>query len=170
MTPVSKHLARNPSLPARPFSAGACFGSGDQRTRDAYTERWPVNVCSTTVLVDPVRPKVSYQRRLHVMVNPSILSANYTIVAQSQDQVMVTENSPRVSMWPYRLNSAQTQRLSTISIYVDRGTSQGQLRLLYMNSSALSLWQEMGMAATIIGESHRPPHSATLAFGMPFSE
>jgi len=73
-------------------------------------------------------------------------------------------------MWPYLLNSAQTQRLNQISVYADRGTSREQTRLLYMNASALNLWREMGMSVTVIGESHRPPHSALLSFGMPFSE
>jgi hypothetical protein len=48
--------------------------------------------------------------------------------------------------------------------------SRDQSRLLYMNADALSVWREMGMRVTIIGESHRPPPSATLSFGMPFSE
>jgi hypothetical protein len=30
--------------------------------------------------------------------------------------------------------------------------------------------REMGMRVTIFGESHRPPRSAMLSFGMPFSE
>jgi len=39
-----------------------------------------------------------------------------------------------------------------------------------MNADALSVWREMGIGVTIIGESHRPPRSAMLSFGMPFSE
>jgi hypothetical protein len=103
-------------------------------------------------------------------VNVSISSNNYTILAQSLDEVMVPENSPSISMWPYLLNSAQTQRFNKVSIYADRGKSREQLRFLYMNSTALCLWREMGMPITIVGESHRPPGSATLSFGVPFSE
>jgi hypothetical protein len=77
---------------------------------------------------------------------------------------------PSISMWPYLLSSSQTRRLNKISVYADRGTSREQSRLLYMNPNALSLWREMGMPATVIGESHRPPRSAMLSFGMPFSE
>jgi hypothetical protein len=128
-----------------------------------------MNLSLTIFLPDSVRPKVSSQRQVHVTIKDSIWSADYTIVAQSRDQVMVANNSPSVSMWPYLINSAQTQRLSTISIYEDRGTSHGQLRLLYMNAGALSLWREMGMIVTVVGESHRPPPGARLAFGMPLS-
>jgi hypothetical protein len=129
-----------------------------------------MNSAAATFLPNPVRPSLLHQRRLHVVVNSSISSFNYTIVAQSLDEVMVPENSPSISMWPYLLNSAQTQQLSKISIYAERGASRVQTRLLYMNSSALQIWSEMGMPATVIGESHRPPRSATLSFGMPFSE
>jgi hypothetical protein len=68
------------------------------------------------------------------------------------------------------LRAGIRRRLNTISVYVDRGTSREQSRLLYMNPSALSLWREMGMPATVIAESRRPPSSAVLSFGMPFSE
>jgi hypothetical protein len=107
---------------------------------------------------------------LHVIVNGHIASANYTVVAQNRDEVMVPENSPSVSMWPYLLNSAQPRRLNHISVYTGRDTSRDQSRLLYMNADALSVWREMDMCVTIIGESHRPPRSAMLSFGMPFSE
>jgi hypothetical protein len=117
-----------------------------------------------------VRLKVSNQLALHVVVNGHIASANYTVVAQNRDEMMVPKNSPSVSMWPYLLNSAQPRRLNHISVYTRRGKSRDQSRLLYMNADALSVWREMGMRVTIIGESHRPPRSAMLSFGMPFSE
>lgn len=104
------------------------------------------------------------------MVNDSVASANYTIVAQNRDQLLIPENSPSLSMWPYLLDSAQTHLLNRISVYAERGTSREQSRLLYMNTSALRIWREMGMAANVIGEAHRPPRSACLCFGMPFSE
>ena len=59
-------------------------------------------------------------------------------------------------MSPYLLNSAQPRRLNHVSVYTGRGTSRYQSRLLYMNADALSVWREMGMRVTIIGESHRP--------------
>ena len=117
-----------------------------------------------------MRLKVSNQLALQVVVNGHIASANYTVVAQNRDEMMVPENSPSVSMWPYLLNSAQPLRLTHISVYTGRGTSRDQSRLLYMNADALSVWREMGMRVTIIGESHRPPRGAMLSFGMPFSE
>ena len=120
--------------------------------------------------LQPLRLNVMTKRGLHVAVNGCISSANYTIVAQSSDEMMVPENSPSVSMWPYLLNSAQTRQLNLISVYADKGTSREQSRLLYMNAAALSIWCEMGMPVTVIGESHRPPRAALLAFGMPFSE
>ncbi|HEX3572889.1 MAG TPA: hypothetical protein VHU44_18875 [Acidobacteriaceae bacterium] len=123
---------------------------------------------SSTWLQHPVRMKVMTQRSLRVVVNSSVSSANYTIVAQSRNEVLVPENSPSVSMWPYLLNSAQTQRLNKISVYADRGTSSEQTRLLYMNAAALRTWREMGMPCTVVGESHRPPRSAMLSFGSHF--
>jgi hypothetical protein len=125
---------------------------------------------STTLLQDPVRLKVVSQRGFHVVVNGHIASANYTILTQSRNEVIVPENSPSVSMWPYLLGSAQGRRLNQISVYTERGTSRDQTRLLYMNADALRVWREMGMRLTIIGESHRPPRTAMLCFGMPFSE
>ena len=110
------------------------------------------------------------QRGLHLVARGNIASANYTTLAQSRDELMFPDNSPSVSIWPYLMGSAQTRLLNEISIYSARGTSREQARLLYMNAGALRLWREMGMPATVIGESHRPPRTALLCFGMPFSE
>jgi hypothetical protein len=100
----------------------------------------------------------------------SIASANYTVVSQSRDEVGMVANSPSVSMWPYLLQTEQTKLLNSISVYAEKGTTREQMRLLYMNAAALAMWREMGHACTVIGQSHRPPRSATLCFGMPFSE
>jgi len=121
-------------------------------------------------LQEPAHLMARSQHGLHIVVRSSIASANYTILAQSRDELSVPENSPSVSMWPYLLSSAQTRRLNEISIYSARGSSGEQTRLLYMNAGALRMWSEMRMPATIIGESHRPPQGASLCFGMPFSE
>jgi len=121
-------------------------------------------------VADPARAMAHSQDGLHLVVRASILPANYTIVAQSRDELMEPENSPSVSMWPYLVGSAQARWLNEISIYSARGKSREQSRLLYMNAGALRTWREMGMAATVIGESHRPARDAMLCFGMPFSE
>ena len=69
-----------------------------------------------------------------------------------------------------QVRNSSKGRLNYISVYTGRGKSRDQSRLLYINADALSVWREMGMRVTIIGESHRPPRSAMLSFGMPFSE
>ena len=127
--------------------------------------------CETpSFLISPVNLIVKMQREPFVVVNDSVASANYTIVAQSRDELLVPQNSPSLSMWPYLVDSAQTRRLNQISVYAQRGTSRDQSRLLYMNAAALNVWREMGMIAFVIGETHRPPRIAQLCFGMPFSE
>jgi len=94
----------------------------------------------------------------------------YSVVAQSRADLRDPENSPSVSMWPYLLVSAQTQRLNEISIYTQKGTTAEALRYLYMNDLALTIWAEMKKDAKVVGRLHRPPQGAVLAFGMPFGE
>lgn len=129
-----------------------------------------MNLSSTTFMLDPMRLAVAPHRGIHVVINASVASPNYTILGQSRNEVMFPDSSPSISMWPYLLSSAQTRRLNSISVYSDRGTSSDRTRLLYMNAGALRLWREMGMPVTIIGEANRPPRTAMLSFGMPFSE
>ena len=95
---------------------------------------------------------------------------NYEIVAQSAEEVHDLQNAPAVSMGPYLIASEQTQLLTTISIYSQRGVSREQIRLLYMNTAALLIWKAMGRRPNMIGARHRPPKTALLAFGVPFSE
>ncbi len=97
-------------------------------------------------------------------------SLNYEIVAQSADEVQDIQNAPAVSMGPYLVESGQTRLLHVISIYSQRGDSREQVRLLYMNAVALLVWKEMGKCPLQIGSQHRPPQTALLAFGVPFSE
>jgi hypothetical protein len=73
-------------------------------------------------------------------------------------------------MGSYLLESGQTQLLTTISIYSQRGESREQIRLLYMNAAALLIWEAMGKRPRLIGAQHRPPEAALLALGVPFSE
>lgn len=95
---------------------------------------------------------------------------NYKVVAQTRDEVLSAAGSPSLTMWPYLLASAQTQKLNSLSIYTEKGTTRQQARFLYMNDAALGMWRQMGMDPQVIGEMHRPPRSAALSFGMPFSE
>lgn len=95
---------------------------------------------------------------------------HYEIVAQSADEVQDIQNAPAVSMGPYLVESGQAQLLTAISIYSQRGESREQVRLLYMNAPALLVWNEMGKCPRRIGSQHRPPQTALLAFGVPFSE
>lgn len=95
---------------------------------------------------------------------------NYEIVAQSVEEVQDIQNAPAISMGPYLIESGQTQLLTTISIYARRGESREQVRLLYMNAVALRIWKAMGKQPNLIGAQHRPPRTALLAFGVPFSE
>ena len=107
-------------------------------------------------------------RRL--MSKHSAPALNYQIVAQSAEEVQNTGNAPAVSMGPYLLASGQTALLRTISIYSLRGESREQIRLLYMHAPAILVWRSMGKAPNVVGSQARPPHSALLAFGVPFSE
>lgn len=95
---------------------------------------------------------------------------NYTVIAQSADEVQDIQNAPSVSMGPYLIASGQTRVLTTLSIYSLRGNSREQVRLLYMNATALRIWKDMGKQLTMVGAQHRPPHAALLSFGVPFSE
>jgi hypothetical protein len=97
-------------------------------------------------------------------------NVNYQIVAQSAEDVQNIENAPAVSIGPYLLKSGQTQLLTTISVYSLRGESPEQIRMLYMNAAAIHVWEEMGREPKIIGEQVRPPRTALLAFGVPFSK
>jgi hypothetical protein len=95
---------------------------------------------------------------------------NYSVIAQSADEVQDTQNAPAISMGPYLIQSDQVRLLTTLSVYSQRGESRDQVRLLYMNSVALGLWEAMGNKPRVIGGLHRPPKTALLNFGVPFSE
>jgi hypothetical protein len=95
---------------------------------------------------------------------------SYDAVSQTAAEVADLGNAPAVAIGPYLLKTEQTRLLRVISIYAQRGNSREQLRLLYMNAPALALWREMGKTANVIERTKRPPTSATLIFGVPFSE
>jgi hypothetical protein len=107
---------------------------------------------------------------LRLVSEHSQKAMNYTVIAQSADEVQEIQNAPSVSMGPYLIASGQTCLLTTLSIYSLRGNSREQVRLLYMNATALDIWTDMGKQPTQVGAQHRPPHAALLSFGVPFSE
>jgi hypothetical protein len=96
--------------------------------------------------------------------------ANYRVIAQSAAEVGDIQNSPSVSMGPYLIASEQTRLLTTLSIYSLRGDTRETVRMLYMNATALRIWKDMGKQPTELGSQHRPPHTALLSLGVPFSE
>jgi hypothetical protein len=97
-------------------------------------------------------------------------SLNYRIIAQSESEVRDIQNAPAISMSSFITKSDQTNLLRTVSIYSQRGETSDQVRLLYMNGGAFSVWKAMGKEPTVIGSQHRPPSTALLTFGIPFTE
>ena len=97
-------------------------------------------------------------------------SLNYEIIAQSSDEVQDVRNAPSFSIGPWLIESGQTELLTTISIYSERGANRDQVRLLYMNAAAVRIWKAMGRNPTMIGAQHRPPRTALLMYGVPFSD
>ncbi len=97
-------------------------------------------------------------------------SLNYEIVAQSADEVQDVRNAPPFSIGSYLIESGQTQLLTAISIYSQRGANRDQVRLLYMNAAAVRIWKAMGKNPTMIGAQQRPPRTALLMYGVPFSD
>lgn len=100
-----------------------------------------------------------FNRRLH-----------YQVITQSAQELQDTRNSPAVSMAPYLLGKEQLGLTTKISVYSERGNSRDQMRFLYMNEEALRVWEAMGQHPTRMGAMHRPPRTAQLCFGVPFSE
>ena len=117
-------------------------------------------------------PKVTTSNDLlsYLQTELSRKKLHYTIIAQSEDEVRDVSNAPAVSMGLYLFESGQTQLLTILSIYSERGESRRQVRLLYMNEIALTIWMAMGKNPTVTGLLHRPPRSALLTFGVPYSE
>ena len=106
--------------------------------------------------------------RLDAMQPPAAM--NYEVVAQNADEVQDLENAPPFSIGRYLVSSGQMHLMTVISIYSERGASRDQVRLLYMNASALLVWRAMGRTPTVIGAQHRPPRTALLMYGVPFSD
>jgi hypothetical protein len=94
----------------------------------------------------------------------------YGTIAQTAVEVQDVQNSPAVSIGPYLVILGQAELFRYISVYSERGKSREQVRLLYMNAAALGVWNEMGRSTRIIGGQKRPPRTAQLMYGIPFSE
>jgi hypothetical protein len=94
----------------------------------------------------------------------------YGTIVQTASDVQDVQNSPAISMGPYLIISGQTELLRSISVYSERGKSRDQVRLLYMNAAALDIWRAMGKRTHIIDAQKRPPRTAQLAYGVPFTE
>src|SRR5260370_34656996 len=95
---------------------------------------------------------------------------NYRIIAQSESEVRDVQNAPAISMSFFISESDQTKLLTTLSIYSQRGATRDQVRLLYMNDVAFSIWKAMGKEPKVIGSQHRPPSTAPAPFCIPFSQ
>jgi len=95
---------------------------------------------------------------------------SYDVLSQTAKEVQDLANAPALTVGPHLLETEQIHLLNSISIYSARGESREQLRLLYMNPPALSIWKEMGKPIRIIGHTKRPSAAAALEFGVPFSE
>jgi hypothetical protein len=92
---------------------------------------------------------------------------HYSIIAQSADEI---HHFFAVEMRSYLQTASQSQLVNHISVYIAKGRTRGQLCLLYMNPVALGVWTAMKKAGTVVGHVNRPPQSARLVFGAPFSE
>ena len=91
-------------------------------------------------------------------------SLNYRIIAQSEGEVRDIQNAPAISMSCFITESNQTKLITTLSIYSQRGETSDQVRLLYMNDVAFSVWKAMGKEPKVIGSQHRPPSTALLTW------
>lgn len=123
-----------------------------------YPQFYPVEAGSTNSLAFRTRPEFFSE------------SGGYTVVAQDAIEVQDIQNAPAVSMSSFLAALGEINILPTISIYTRDGYDRKHARLLYMNAAALRAWKTMGRHPRQIGTQHRPPHSAVLAFGMPFFE
>lgn len=123
-----------------------------------YPQSYPVETGRTNSHIFQVLPELFSE------------SPSYTIVAQNAIEVQDTRNAPAFSMGAFLAMLGGVNIVPRISIYVRDGYDRKHARLLYMNAEALRVWKTMGMHPRQIGTQYRPPHSAVLAFGVPFRE
>ena len=184
----SSETARSIPRSLRKLLAAILLVCEKNTVKHDYGERWPLgnqvlrtergklNSDSTALEINTADNLSRTSRRtsndllfaLHGPYAPKPL--NYDVVCQSAEEVQDTRNAPAISMGAYLEKSGQSRLLTAISIYSQLGTSRDQIRLLYMNAVALFIWQTMGKCPKLIGAQHRPPKSALLVFGIPFSE
>lgn len=118
--------------------------------------------------VYPVRPGSENYFVLQTLPEFFSESADYTVVAQDAIEAQDIRNAPAVSMGAFLAMADGANLFPTISVYTRDGYDRKHARLLYMNATALRVWKAMGKHPRQIGTQRRPPHSAVLAFGMPF--
>lgn len=97
-------------------------------------------------------------------------AGNYWVVRQGVDEVRDPEGAPAVSMAAYLVKTGQEDLFREISIYGERGETRDEVRRLYLNAVAMRVWRDMGQVPQVAGRRHRPPVTAALVFGVPFSE
>ncbi len=95
---------------------------------------------------------------------------NYWVVRQGVDEVRTPDGAPAVSMGAYLVETGQEDLFREISIYGERGETREEVRRLYMNAVAIRVWRDMGRVPEVVARRHRPPRTASLAYGVPFSE
>lgn len=95
---------------------------------------------------------------------------NYWVVRQGVEEVRDPEGAPAVSMAAYLVETGQEDLFREISIYGERGETRNEVRRMYMNAVAMRVWRDMGRVPEVMGRRHRPPVTAALVFGVPFSE
>jgi len=96
-------------------------------------------------------------------------SLNYWVIAKWPRGAGCSECSSH-KYEPFYIWDRTDAALTRISIYSQRGESSEEIRLLYMNEIAYSTWKAMGKDPHVIGSQHRPPTTALLTFGVPFSD
>lgn len=96
------------------------------------------------------------------------MSLNYTIIAQTAEEFASFERSPLRHLWHSVHSGLATTLLHHVSIYAAQSKGTDQAHLLYLNLVALGVWTAMSKAGTMVGQVHRPPHTAKLMLGMPF--
>jgi hypothetical protein len=95
---------------------------------------------------------------------------HYFTIVQDADEVRELDNAPALSIPPYLITSHQEKLLTVLSVYAERGDTRAEVRRLYMNEVALSVWKAMGKKVEYTSSRHRPPTSAVLVVGVPFSD
>jgi hypothetical protein len=92
---------------------------------------------------------------------------SYSVCSQTIDDLRNLADLPCFTMGDYLDKTGQFNLLSSISFYSSRGRCANQVRIFYMNDTALSVWQSMGNRIEVLGKVPFPPREAILTFGVP---